>query len=574
MKNITLTYVLAALLFTFSSGAAFAQAKVPGEGSEVFFIGGSKYSAGRYDIVVNMNMTLKYRFSSLLGDHVEKFTPKYDISSAEIYKANTKEWIFSVRLDEAFGHLVTYTGGTGNPHFTVGPDAMKKLMMTEMDFQLNTCLMNEQNRYLIRRTFPGYLRGAGRWGWDLPGSSQWRDILVYADDSKVNEAEAKRFWGKMTFTHQPTCGGRLTKAGFDVSGIMTEIVSQIPDAFSKSKGVSPAFAQMSALNAQLRKAEKSRSDGWQKRKRLTQRAWAVLKNDMTTGERKLLAAASENAPSNERAIKELDLLFSKAEGQLGSKRKKLSAATKKQLERAVAAYTPRKLASLKLPKSVQQKLQTLAGKGNDWKELVPTRDKETWLYGYKNKAGKWIIRPSFREAEPFKNARGLILRNDRTGWQFINSQGEAVGPIFNSVTQLMDKLGLACVEERSRASNKGLLNIKTGAWVVAPKNKLICGGDKDEKNSIAHTRNKTKYPNPSLWSFYGQGGEKVFEKTGKGVEIRNGQIWVIVQTRTEKITCGYRYYHTAAVYTFAGELVSNNEKYTASNRGPLCRSKG
>lgn len=574
MKKIALSYLLAALLFVANTNVVNAEGKIPGEGSEVFHIGGGKYGAGYYDIVVNMRVTMKYRFSSLLGDHVEKFTPKYDITSAEIYKAKTKEWIFSVRLDEAFGDIVAYTGGTGNPHFTVGPDAMKKLMMTAMDFQLNPCLMNEQNRYLIRRTFPGYLRGAGKWGWDLPGSSQWGDILVYVDDAKVQEAEAKRFWGKLTFTSQPTCGGSLTEAKFAVSGLMDTILAQIPDAFSKSKGVSAAFAQMSSLNAQMRKAEKVRSDGWQKRKKLTQRAWAVLKNDMTSAERKLLAAAAVNTPSNEGAIKELDLIFSKATGQLGSDRKKLTAATKKQLERVVATYTPLKLAALKLPKSVHKKLQTLAGKGNDWKELVPVRDDKTRRYGYKNKSGKWIIKPSYREAEPFRNARALIYRNDRAGRQFIDPQGKTIGPIFSSVKYLMDDLGLACVEERSRSSNDGLLNIKTGAWVVAPKNKLICGGSKDGKNSIAYTRNKTKYPNPSLWSFYGKGGEEIFEKMGKGFHIRNGQIWVTTSLdRTKKLKCGKRNFFTASSYTFSGELLSNNAKYDGKSGSVICLSK-
>jgi|GEM_PF-6413515 len=389
MRRITLSCILATLFFIFSSGVANAQNKIPGEGSEIFRIAGGEYDAGSYDIVVNMNVTMKYRFSTLLGDHVEKFTPKYDVTSAFIYKRNTKELIFSASLDSFYGDIVAYSGGTGNPHFTVGPEVMKKLTMTSMVFQLNPCDIDERNAYLIKRTFPGYLRGSGEWGWDLPGSFQWDKILENTNSRKVGKDEAKRYWTKMTLTYQPTCGGRLIDGRFYISNLMAAITAQIPDAFSKSKGVSPAFAQMSALNAQLREAKSEKSDGWQKREKLTQRAWAVLKNDMTAGERRLLAEAALKIPTNAKAINELDLLFSTAEREIGQGNKQLSAATKNQLQRAVSIYMPAKLTALKLPMSIRTRLLKLAGyqaeekKKKKKKKIIPKKvSKKTYYYIY------------------------------------------------------------------------------------------------------------------------------------------------------------------------------------------------
>ena len=571
MRRLTLTYFLATLLFTFNYGGANAQDKTPGEGVEKILIIGEGFDAGSYTIKVVMDVTIKYRFSTLLGDHVEKFTPKYDVSSAQVFENKTGELLFSVGVDPYNVGITASFENDGKPSFSVSSDVMKKLKMTKMVFQLNLC----DSKYEIRRTFPGYLRGSGEWGWDLPGSFQWGNTLKYSIKSKVKEDDAKRFWTKMVLKHQPTCHARLTEGKFYVSDLMAAIVAEIPDAFSGSKTVSPAFAQMSALNAQMKKAEKQKSEGWQKRKELTQRAWAVLKNDMTAGERRLLAEADIDAPSNAKAIKELDSIFSTAERQLNSGNKKLDANMKKRLAKAVSTYTPAKLTSLKLPKAIQNKLQSIAGRGNDWKDLSPTYDKGSRRWGYKNKSGKWVINPIYVEAKPFIDARALVTV-PFGGRQFIEPRGKPIGPIVEDVNRLFNDLGLACVESTGSPSYNGLLNIKTGAWVVAPAKNIRCGGFKRENNSIAYTLNSPYYDSYAElhpYSFYGEGGTKLFEKMGMRIKVRNDQIFVATSLDGSEGRCSRDYYYSASSYSFLGKLISSNEKFSDSYV-TICLSKG
>lgn len=95
-------------------------------------------------------------------------------------------------------------------------------------------------------------------------------------------------------------------------------------------------------------------------------------------------------------------------------------------------------------------------------------------WGYIDKTGKWIIKPRFEEAKPFKDGLALVNYGDKSGWGFINEKGESVINFsfeFININAAYDRFreGLMPVAiRRGKDIKMGVID-KTGAWVIEPK---------------------------------------------------------------------------------------------------------
>lgn len=560
---IILSGLLLPLMLTDTS-TAFQKFK-PGEGSIELRPGGevmtewNRFEAGSYEVEVIMKVTMKYRFSTLLGDHVELFIPKYDVQNVYVFKKGDEDALFGAFLDGT-GDFVRYTNSDDAPYFNVGSEVMSKFQMTSMRFRLEKW-REGAGSYWVERTFPGYLRGAGKWGWDVPGSKGWGDVMKNERFSyeQIAAQEARVAWTQMALESEPIDDGRLLNATFSVYGLMAAITKKIPDAFKNSEGVSPAFAQMSSLVGQLNQARENGDPELDRREQLTERAWGLLQGEMSSSERKAIEQMRDLA-DNSVAIEELESLFATIEDDY-SDDEELSDSNQSRLEKAITYYTSARLSDLKLPPSVRESLLKFKSAGKKWEEFVATEAPDTEKYGYKDSSGKWVIPPVYRNVGRFINGRAAVERYDADSHNLlIDPDGNQVGSDFDHIFQDFQGM-LTCGRSVSGSYNDyGVIDIESGTFLKKPAD-----GSRCELNDLAVIYTEAGGSQKEIF-FYDPMTRELFLQ-GRGLRggIRDNNFTIVKSETKIEDRCGLdRFRVYANLYDKNGTLLDSNYSYTYS----------
>lgn len=541
MKTATIILSLIIVLLCSESIQAFQSDFKPGEGLIDLKVTKRTFDAGNYEVELNLNVQMKYRFSTLLGDHVEVFYPKYEILDIGSIIVTDKESGFELfRITESYsGDRIEQIPGEGTPIFLVGSEITKKLQMTSLNFRL-TRFIAGSGLYFIDRKFPGYLREPEKWGWDVPGSFSWEDVLSKNMTGDVDANEARRVWNDMVLESEPIYEAELIDASFYVYGLMFEITKKYPDAFRNQPFISPAFAQMSSLVGQLNQAKDNRDPDFERREQLTNRAWGLLSDEMSPSERNAIEEMRD-LTDNSAAIEELESLFTTIEDDYADD-EELSDQNRNRLDLAISKYSPIKISQLRLPSKLIESLEMLASAGLNWQELEVAYNQQNYRYGYKNSSGEWVIDPIFMEAHPFNNALAIVRGDEPSpNLYVIDMKGNRISRKFSNINDGTDYLiredftndiktyksrfsddvklvstdGVICAQ-LSWDGGAGLYSLSQKAWIKSPRNRFGC------EHIIARNFEVFKINGPEV------GGLRTKEPSRREMEIYDSKGQLIV----------------------------------------------
>jgi|GEM_PF-3666711 len=418
-----------------ASGSAIAQ-KVEGqvELSTLSTIGKS-YSYGDYRIKVGFkSFDLKYRLFSMMGEPAEIFSPRYEISQLHFSRPNNGGTI-NVYVREFVDAKTAYADFEGTIH--VSQEIMNKAVISSLHFSLNLCFRlndNSVQNVSFDRTNPGVLSGGGKWGFDVAGSPSWaRFINQYQmgftsrwlpqNVQWYSESSAKSTFRAMRKAKARDCNSKVNNLSFDLAPLWAAMLAVDPTIFNKLSFMSDSDRQMMSLAGQYASAVENNASNVARRKRLTERAYTMLKGDLSSFTKDIWRLAKQG-PAKARLIKDMAAINTKAARleKLGQDAE-MPVDVKNAFMQFSRRYSAEKLRYMGVSPAILAKIASLLQLGRSWQNLEIFQQNYR-LWGYRDKTTKKIkIQPQFMKARGFKFGMAHV-QTGRRSWGVINASGK------------------------------------------------------------------------------------------------------------------------------------------------------
>lgn len=425
--------ILSAMLCVLLLSSQASARKVEGEvGLDTSMAIGHSMKSGKYSLMVNFrSVDLKYVFYTLLGEPVEIFSPRYEISEISAKNPKTGMIDFTISVVPT-GDDITSVSGTW---ITVSQDVMNKVVMSSLHFRLKFC--TSEGRVDFQRRNPGVLFGGDDWGFDVAGSPSWsRFVDVTSDlgefDNFRSASAAKAAYGWLALEGVTNCGSQFLDASFDLGPLFAHILAVQPDAF---KFQSEADSLMLSLIGQYEQAEQRDDEDLDRRHKLTIKALTLTSDDVMP-ETVALWVRARYPDRQDHFELLLDDLGEAAEilEEIDSKKdqsKDFTHRMNRRLKNLDLRYDARELRFRGLSSEFIEKLDALRARIARIGKLV--RFSKNGRYGYRRELdGKEIISASYLEALSFSD--GFAIVRDSNGWQVLNEVGKVViGPTAEKI---------------------------------------------------------------------------------------------------------------------------------------------